>query len=83
MNSFAPSALNVSQWVDSMVAIGVDEAVITAKHGCGFYLWPTKVMLPDGTPYRYRANETTYGDVLQQFREATSARGIGHGFYYR
>lgn len=31
VNSFAPSALNVSQWVDSMVAIGVHEAVLTAK----------------------------------------------------
>lgn len=33
-DSFAPSALNVSQWVDSMVAIKVTEAVLTAKHGC-------------------------------------------------
>ena len=81
-NSFAPSALNVSQWVDSMVAIGVDEAVLTAKHGCGFYLWPTKVRLPDGSPYAYHVNETSYGDVLEQFRDATSARNIGHGFYY-
>lgn len=81
-NSFAPSALNVSQWVDSMVAIGVDEAVLTAKHGCGFYLWPTKVTLPDGSPYTYHVNESSYGDVLAQFRDATSARGIGHGFYY-
>lgn len=81
-NSFAPSALNVSQWVDSMVAIGVDEAVLTAKHGCGFYLWPTKVKLPDGSPYTYHVNVTAYGDVLAQFRDATSARGIGHGFYY-
>ena len=81
-NSFAPSDLNVSQWVDSMVAIGVDEAVLTAKHGCGFYLWPTKVKLPDGSPYTYHVNVTAYGDVLAQFRDATSARGIGHGFYY-
>jgi len=32
-NSFAPSALNISQWVDAMVAVGVTEAVLTAKHG--------------------------------------------------
>jgi alpha-L-fucosidase len=30
-DSFAPSALNVSQWVDSMVAIKATEAVLTAK----------------------------------------------------
>jgi hypothetical protein len=81
-NSFAPTKLNVSQWVDSMVALGATEAVLTAKHGCGFYLWPTKVQLPDGSPYPYHVN-ATYGDVLQQFKDATSARGIGHGFYYR
>jgi alpha-L-fucosidase len=80
--SFAPTALNVSQWVDSMVAIGVDEAVLTAKHGCGFYLWPTQVKLPDGSPYTYHVDTDAYGDVLAQFRDATSARGIGHGFYY-
>ena len=47
-NSFAPSRLNVSNWVESMLAIGATEAVLTAKHGCGFYLWPTNVTLPDG-----------------------------------
>ena len=31
--SFAPSALNVSNWADSMLALGVTEAVLTAKHG--------------------------------------------------
>jgi alpha-L-fucosidase len=30
-NSFAPTALNVSQWIDSMVAIKATEAVLTAK----------------------------------------------------
>jgi alpha-L-fucosidase len=81
--SFAPSALNVSEWVDSMVAIKATEAVLTAKHGCGFYLWPTKVQLPrGGGTYPYHVDTALYGDVLQQFVDATSARGIGHGFYY-
>ena len=79
--SFAPTALNASQWVDSMVAIGATEAVLTAKHGCGFYLWPTQVLLPNGTRYPYRVTDAV-GDVVQQFVDATSARGLGHGFYY-
>ena len=65
-----------------MVELGATEAVLTAKHGCGFYLWDTNVTLPDGTPYRYHVNLTTHGDVLRQIVEATSARNIGHGFYY-
>jgi alpha-L-fucosidase len=80
--SFAPSALDTDQWVDSMVALGVTEAVLTAKHGCGFYLWPSNVSLPDGRRYPYRVVESLYGDVLGRFVASTSARGIGHGFYY-
>jgi hypothetical protein len=34
-------------------AVGVKGAVLTAKHGCGFLLWPTNVTLPDGSPYSY------------------------------
>ena len=26
---------------------------MTAKHGCGFLLWPTETTLPDGSPYDY------------------------------
>ena len=26
---------------------------MTAKHGCGFLLWPTDTILPDGSPYDY------------------------------
>jgi len=82
-DSFNPTALNVSQWVDSMVAIKATEAVLTAKHGCGFYLWDTAVQLPrGGGTYPYHVNLSKYGDVLQKFVDATSARGIGHGFYY-
>lgn len=78
--SFAPTNLNVSNWVDSMRAIGVKNAVLTAKHGCGFLLWPTNVLLPSGAPYFYNVNSTL--NVVQQFAETMSAAGIAHGFYY-
>lgn len=35
-----------------------------------------------GGPYPYHVNLERHGDVLAQFAAATSARGIGHGFYY-
>jgi alpha-L-fucosidase len=79
-SSFAPTKLNVSQWIVSMQHLGVDEAVLTAKHGCGFLLWPTKTTLPGGTPYGFHVGPEL--NVLQQFAAATEAAGIGHGFYY-
>lgn len=80
--SFSPTQLNTTQWVDSMLALGATEAVLTAKHGCGFYLWPTNVTLPNGTLYPYHVDIAKYGDVLRQFVDSTTSAGIGHGFYY-
>jgi hypothetical protein len=34
-----------------MKDLGVAGAILTAKHGCGHLLWPTKVPLPDGSEY--------------------------------
>jgi len=51
--SFQPTALNTTQWMESILALGAKEAVLTAKHGCGFCIWPTQVKLPDGSPYYY------------------------------
>ena len=79
-SSFAPTALNCSQWADSMDELGITEAVLTAKHGCGFYLWPTNVLLPNGQPYGYNVNSSF--DVLKMFTDAMNERGKGHGFYY-
>lgn len=36
-----------------MVDLGASHAVLTAKHGCGFLLWPTNVTLPNGEEYDY------------------------------
>jgi hypothetical protein len=69
-----------------MKDLGVNHAVLTAKHGCGFYLWPTNVTIKtaDGhtVPYTYHVNVSAYGDILRQFTDTMSANGIGHGFYY-
>lgn len=78
--AFAPTSLNVSQWIDSMDELGITEAVLTAKHGCGFYIWPTNVTLPDGRPYGYNVNSSL--NVLKEFTDAMNKRGKGHGFYY-
>lgn len=82
-NSFAPSNLNISEWVDVMKVLNINSAVLTAKHGCGFYLFePNNVTLPNGTLYPYHVNTDLYGDVIQQFSDTLAANNIGHGFYY-
>eukprot|EP00939_MAST-03C_sp_MAST-3C-sp1_P000548 g548.t1 len=84
-SSFAPSKLNISAWADIMVDLGAKGAILTAKHGCGHLLWPTKTKLPDGTPYLYAVgNDASFVkyDVLKEFQRAMGERDIGHGFYY-
>jgi alpha-L-fucosidase len=81
-NSFAPTNLNISQWADLMLDLGINEAVMTAKHGCGFLLWPTNVTLPNGQgPYTYHVN-STYGNLFSDFAQTMQANGIGHGAYF-
>ena len=48
--TFNPTKLNTTQWAEVYTRVGVKGAVLTAKHGCGHLLWPTKVVLPDGKP---------------------------------
>ena len=51
--SFAPTNLNISNWIESYKAVGAKSGILTAKHGCGFLLWPTNVTLPSGANYGY------------------------------
>ena len=44
-----PLKLNTTQWFDSINALGANIDILTAKHGCGFLLWPTAATLPDGS----------------------------------
>jgi alpha-L-fucosidase len=78
--SFNPSNLNVSNWIQSFIELGVSTAVLTAKHGCGFLAWRTNTTLPDGRLYPYHVSDDQA--VAKKFVAATSAAGIGHGFYY-
>ena len=76
--TFAPAKLNTSQWMDSITALGSTIAILTAKHGCGFTLWPTNATLPDGSSYSYHV-QPRYGDVLRQFVDSANAYGVGYG----
>lgn len=83
--TFAPTSLNTTQWVEAYQALGATSAVLTAKHGCGFLLWPSNVTIPSGAQYPYsvgRSDSAYHGDVVAQFVASTKAAGLGHGFYY-
>src|ERR1700680_3154818 len=42
VNLFNPSKLNTDQWIRTAKAAGARYALLTAKHGTGFGLWPSK-----------------------------------------
>lgn len=83
-SSFAPTHLNVSNWIESYKAVGAKSGILTAKHGCGFLLWPTKVKLPDGSNYAYHVGgEGGLGvDIAAMYVKEMRAAGLRPSFYY-
>jgi len=84
-DTFNPKQLNTTQWMQSIVALGANIAVLTAKHGCGFALWPTEATLPDGSAYGYNVGmpgAAIQYDVLQRFVDSAKSAGVGYGFYF-
>eukprot|EP00041_Stephanoeca_diplocostata_P039734 m.1637621 g.1637621 ORF g.1637621 m.1637621 type:complete len:471 (+) comp25984_c0_seq1:180-1592(+) len=83
-SSFAPTNLNISDWIVHYKAIGAKSAILTAKHGCGFLLWPTSVTLPNGENYGYHVGgKGGIGiDVAKEFVSKMQAAGMPHSFYY-
>ncbi|KAL3905262.1 MAG: hypothetical protein SGARI_004552, partial [Bacillariaceae sp.] len=79
--TFAPSSLNVTQWFDSITALGAKNAVLTAKHGCGFLLWPTQATFPNNTGKRGYGYHTDY-DLVRDFQQVATAANVGYGYYY-
>merc|ERR1711871_1316971 len=81
--TFNPVKLNTTQWMTSVTALGANIAILTAKHGCGFCLWPTAAKLPDGAPYGHNVGTkgaSIHRDVLQEFVDSANAAGVGYGF---
>ena len=64
---------------ESFEAFGVREAVLVAKHGCGYVTWPSKATLPDGSEYNYSVAHSTWrggkGDVLGDFKTSCLKKG--------
>lgn len=83
--TFNPQKLNTTQWMESVTSLGANIAVLTAKHGCGFALWPSNATFLDGRPYNYSVGipgASIQYDVLKKFVDSAQVAGVGYGFYY-
>ena len=76
---FNPAKLNTDQWIESAVSLGAKYAVLTAKHGTGFCLWPSKA-----NPYH--VGNTPWkdgkGDIVADFIQSCKKYGVKPGIYY-
>jgi alpha-L-fucosidase len=79
LSNFNPSKLNTDQWIKAAKDAGAKYAVLTAKHGTGFTLWPSKV-------HGYNVGKTPWkngeGDIIKDFIESCKKYNIKPGFYY-
>ncbi|MHC4544937.1 MAG: alpha-L-fucosidase [Planctomycetota bacterium] len=74
--AYAPSNLDVRQWIRTAKKTGMKYAVLTAKHTLGHCLW-------DSNDYTYDvAAGTEKTDVIDAFIRNCRAEGIKPGLYY-
>ena len=76
---FRPERLDTDQWMEAARAFGAKYAVLTAKHCCGFCLWPSAA-------YDYGVRQSSWrggkGDVVADFITSCRKHGIKPGLYY-
>lgn len=73
---YAPTALDVDQWMRVARDAGMKYAILTTKHVSGHCLWPSK-----HTDYSVATSSDTT-DVVGAFVSACRKYGIAPGFYY-
>lgn len=79
LNVFNPGQFNTDQWLESAAKIGAKYAVLVAKHGTGFCLWPTKA-------HDYHVGNTPLrggkADIVADFIASCKKYNIKPGIYY-
>ncbi|HKM92165.1 MAG TPA: alpha-L-fucosidase [Prolixibacteraceae bacterium] len=78
VNLFNPDSLDTRQWARICKEAGMKGIIITAKHHCGFCLWPTETT-------EYSVNNAPWkdgkGDVLREMADACKEYGLKLGIY--
>ena len=78
VNLFNPDSLDTRQWARICKEAGMKGIIITAKHHCGFCLWPTETT-------EYSVNNAPWkdgkGDVLREMADACNEYGLKLGIY--
>lgn len=72
---FAPTALDVEQWVKAFKAGGMKMVIITAKHHDGFCLWPSKYSTHTVAQTLHKR------DIVRELSNACKKHGLKLGVY--
>ena len=78
-SSVNPARLDPEQWVRSAWEMGAKYAILVAKHGTGFALWPTDV---NDYSCKYMPWKGGRGDIVGEFIAACRKYGLLPGLYY-
>ena len=80
--TYAPTALDVDQWIVTAKAAGMKYAVLTSKHVAGHCLWDSKVTFR-GKEFDYDvATSGNTNDVVRAFVDACKKHGVAPGLYW-
>ena len=75
---FDPKRLDTDQWLAAAKSLGARYAILVAKHGTGFSLWPTQA-------HGYSVKNTPYkdgqGDIVGEFIDSCKKYGLRPGLY--